>query len=683
MKALALKVWNVKKLDKENALKIAQKFNIPTFLAMMLDIYNIDDVESFIRPSFEKILNYNYTDMQKAVDRIKLAIENNEKICICGDYDADGITSVAILYSYLESIGADVIYHIPERNKDGYGLNKSIIDLLKSKNVNLIVTVDNGITALEEVKYASSLGIDTVITDHHKLPQKLPEAVAIVDPQRENDNIFKELAGVGVTFKLILALEGDDLDLEFLLENYADIILIGTIADIVPLKDENRLLAKIGLSYINKTEKLGIISILKNAGLLRNDLNSIDIAFGLVPRINAAGRLSATEKVVELLTTYDENKASEIAKELENENTERKNLELKILEEIETLLRKEPERLYEDILIIDGESWHPGVIGIVASKLVEKYGKPTIVITKNDSIARGSARSIEDFSIYDAINSCNNYLLKFGGHTMAAGFDLKTEDVTRFRKDIKAFTKGNNVPFYSLDVACKLNPEMLSLDLINQIDVLEPFGKDNPKPIFGLYNMKLESIKAVGNGKHLRLTFARDKKLITAMKFFTTEDEFPYVVGDFVDLAVELSKSTYQGMESLSIFIKDMKFSGFENKKLISSLRTYEMIHRGETDNINLKEYIPTREDFAKVYRFLKNLSFKENDQTLCLNIDVLNFRINDENVNFCKMLLILDIMDELNLVTIEKDYLRYKIKLNDVDKKVDLNSSEILKRLT
>lgn len=675
-------MWNVKKLNKENAIKIAKNYQVPTFLAMLLDIYDIDDIEDFIKPDFEKILNYDYKDMKKAVDRIKLSIENNEKICICGDYDADGVTSVSIIYSYLESIGANVIYHIPERNKDGYGLNKSIIDSLKEKKVNLIVTVDNGITAVEEVKYAKELGIDTVITDHHKLPQNLPEAIAIVDPQREDDSVFKELAGVGVAFKLILALEGDDLDLEFLLENYADIVLIGTIADIVPLKGENRLLTKIGLSYINKTDKVGIISILKNAGIFKSNLNSTDIAFGLVPRINAAGRLSTTEKVVKLLTTYDENRASEIAKELEKENTERKSIELKILEQIEILLKNEPQRLYEDVLIVDGEGWHPGVIGIVASKLVEKYSKPTIVITKNDSIARGSARSVDGFSIYDAINSCNDYLLKFGGHTMAAGFDLKVEDLKRFREDIKSFTKKNNVPFYSLDITCKLNPEMLSLDLIKDIDVLEPFGKDNPRPIFGLYNMKLESIKAVGNGNHLRLTFSRDQKIITAMKFFTTEDEFPYIVGDFVDLAVELSKSTYQGVESLSIFIKDIKFSGLENEKLLYSLRIYEKILRNETENINLSEYIPTRDDFAKVYRLFKNLSSTKNSQTFSFSTDILNFRINDESINFCKMLLILDIMDELNLIKIEKDYLNYKIELNQVSKKVDLKSSKILKSL-
>lgn len=675
-------MWNVKKLNKENAIKIAKNYQISTFLAMLLDIYDINDIENFIKPDFEKILNYDYKDMKKAVDRIKLSIENNEKICICGDYDADGVTSVSIIYSYLESIGANVIYHVPERNKDGYGLNKSIIDLLKEKEVNIIVTVDNGITAVEEIKYAKELGIDTVITDHHKLPKDLPEAVAIVDPQREDDSVFKELAGVGVAFKLILALEGDDLDLEFLLENYADIVLIGTVADIVPLKDENRLLTKIGLSYINKTDKVGIISILKNAGIFKSNLNSTDIAFGLVPRINAAGRLSTTEKVVELLTTYDEDRASEIAKELENENTERKNIELKILEQIEILLKNEPQRLYEDVLIVDGENWHPGVIGIVASKLVEKYGKPTIVITKNDSIARGSARSVAGFSIYDAINSCNDYLLKFGGHTMAAGFDLKTEDLKKFKEDIKSFTKKNNVPFYSLDITCKLNPEMLSLDLIKDIDVLEPFGKDNPRPIFGLYNMKLESIKAVGNGNHLRLTFSRDQKIITAMKFFTTEDEFPYIVGDFVDLAVELSKSTYQGVESLSIFIKDIKFSGLENEKLLYSLKIYEKILRNETKNINLSEYTPTRDDFARVYRFLKNLSSAKNSQTFSFSTNILNFRINDENINFCKMLLILDIMDELNLIEIKKDYLNYKLKLNQVSEKVDLKSSKILKSL-
>ncbi|MBR1778895.1 MAG: single-stranded-DNA-specific exonuclease RecJ, partial [Clostridia bacterium] len=435
---MALKIWKVKELDKENALNIAQMFNIPAFVAMLLDIYNVDDVEDYIGLNFEKILDFDFVDIKKAVQRIKVAIDQGEQICICGDYDADGVTSVALLYLYLCSLGANVSYHIPVRNRDGYGLNIQTIDFLSSKGIELIITVDNGVTAVEEIKYAKELGIDTVVTDHHKLPVVLPEAVAIVDLQREGDGKFKELAGVGVVFKLIMALEGEDLDLEFLFENYADLVLIGTIADIVPLVDENRLFSKIGLSYINKTDKIGIISLLKTAGLLKSTLNSTDIAFGLVPRINAAGRLSTTEKVVELLTTDDEARALEIAQMLENENIQRKNLEQKALMQIEALLRKEPERLCEDLLIVNGEDWHPGVIGIVASKLLEKYGKPTIVITKTGNIARGSARSIEGFSIYDAINSCSEYLLKFGGHTMAAGFDIKTEDIARLKEDIKA-----------------------------------------------------------------------------------------------------------------------------------------------------------------------------------------------------------------------------------------------------
>ena len=676
---MALKIWKVKELDKENALNIAQMFNIPAFVAMLLDIYNVDDVEDYIGLNFEKILDFDFVDIKKAVQRIKVAIDQGEQICICGDYDADGVTSVALLYLYLCSLGANVSYHIPVRNRDGYGLNIQTIDFLSSNGIELIITVDNGVTAVEEIKYAKELGIDTLVTDHHKLPAVLPEAVAIVDLQREGDGKFKELAGVGVVFKLIMALEGEDLDLEFLFENYADLVLIGTIADIVPLVDENRLFSKIGLSYINKTDKIGIISLLKTAGLLKSTLNSTDIAFGLVPRINAAGRLSTTEKVVELLTTDDEARALEIAQMLENENIQRKNLEQKALMQIEALLKKEPERLCEDLLIVNGEDWHPGVIGIVASKLLEKYGKPTIVITKTGNIARGSARSIEGFSIYDAINSCSEYLLKFGGHTMAAGFDIKTEDIARLKEDIKAFTRAHPVPFYSLDITCKLNPEMLSLELVKQIDILEPFGKDNPKPIFGLYNMKLESISPVGERKHLRMTFSRGEKLFTAISFFTNVDEFPYKTGDMLDLAIEVGKSVYQGIESLSIVVRDIKLSSVDNEDLMRSLKIYEKIRRNEKENIDLSRFTPTREDFANVYRHLKSLYNKEE---IIIRVDVLSSRLNSKTMNLCKLLLILDVLSELDLLNIEKDYLTYRVKLHTIEKKVELGSSEILKSL-
>lgn len=677
VKVLSLKLWKVLDLNKQNAVNISNKYNIPIFTAMLLDIYKVSNIEDYINLDYEKFKYVNFTDMQKAVDRIKKAINNFEKICICGDYDADGVTATALLYSYLEGLGANVIYHIPKRHEDGYGLNTNIIDELKSEDVNLIVTVDNGICAVKEISYAKTLGIDVVVTDHHRLPEELPEAVAIVDPQREKNNEHKNLAGVGVAFKLIVALE-EDADIGFLLEEYAELVAIGTIGDIVPLQGENRIIAKVGLEFLNQTNKVGLIALLKEAGIFEKYITSTDVAFGIVPRINAAGRLSTTDKVVELLTCEDEEKAQCIARNLEKENSERKALGKEAFEQIEVILKKEPERLFEKVIIVDGANWHPGVIGIVASKLVERYSKPAIVITRTENVARASARSIEGFSIYDAINSCSSYLVKFGGHTMAAGFDINISDIERFRNDIRAFTANVEMPFQTLNITCKLNPEMLSLDVVEQIGILEPFGKDNPQPIFGLYKMKLEKITPVGNGNHLRLTFSRDNKKIVAMKFFMTENEFPYRAGEILDLAVTVSKSLYNGSESLSIIINDMKFSDFNPENLLIQKRTYEKIKRGETKDGILSEVVPSRDDIAMVYKLLKQR--KVDEETI--NIEISGARFQKIGINFCKLLLIFDIMEELKLINIEREPLLFKVHVNKMENKIDINSSVILKEL-
>lgn len=683
MRILKIKNWHLAKLDKVNAQKIACQNNIPFFLAMMLDVRNIVDekrIHELLSDEFEVSNPFEFIDMDKAVDRIQKAINSGEKICVYGDYDADGVTSTALLYLYLENCEANVIYYIPDRNSEGYGLNFSAIDKLFAEKVSLIITVDNGISAFDELAYANSLGIETVITDHHQPPELLPNAVAIVDPHRSDcKSSFKNLAGVGVVFKLVCALEGSFADVEFILENYSDLILIGTIGDVVPLIGENRYLVKQGLKYIKNTNNLGVQEILNLAKLTEKPINSTNIAFNVVPRINASGRLSFSKKLVQLLTSENQLEVQNIATQVEDDNIKRKEIENEILLQAEELLKNEPVRAYQRVLIVEGENWHPGVIGIVAARLLEKYGKPTVVISKMGDVARGSCRSIEGFSLYEAIKTCAKYLVRFGGHPLAAGFELKCDDLNKFKNDINNFAKNFGVmPCLSLNIDCKLNSEALSLDLIEQLDPLEPFGKDNPEFTFGLYNMKICDMTFVGAEKnHLRLTLSRNSHKITAMKFFTTAQYFSYEFNDEVDLAVKLSKSEFRGQESLTLIIDGIKFSGLDNKLLIDEQRVYESIKRNEQVNSKLlQEHTPSRADFSVLYKFLKA------NNPINIDISVLYYRLKDFKISFCKLLIMLDAMAECGLITVETIADVYLINVKPVNGKVDLESSVVMKFL-
>ena len=679
---LGIKNWTLSILDKSNAQKIACENNIPFFLAMMLDIRGIKDKEDIINLLSEtiKISNpFDFIDMNKAVKRIQLAIENFEKICVYGDYDADGVTATTLLYSYLEDNGANVMYYIPERNTQGYGMNISAIDNLHNAGVQLIVTVDNGISAYNEIEYANSLGIDTVVTDHHQPPEELPNAIAIVDPHRKDcKSAFKDFAGVGVVFKLICALEGEMLDIDLILENYAELILIGTIGDIVPLKGENRYLVKRGLECIENTDKLGIREILNITKLEGKNITSSDITFKIVPRINAAGRLSSAEKLVSLLISENKEECEYIASIVEKENIERKEIESDILQQAEELLKKEPERLYQRVLIVEGENWHPGVVGIVASKLLERYGKPVIVISLMGDIARGSGRSIEGFSLYEDIKSCSEYLIRFGGHPLAAGFELNADDVERFRYDVNNFAKNiQTMPYPQINIDCKLNPSALSIELLNQLAPLEPFGKDNPECIFGLYNIKISEIVPVGNGNHLKLTFKRDNKKITAMKFFTNVTDFSYKINDYVDLAVKLLKSEYKNEEQLTIVIDAIKFSDIDNQEIINQQRLYESIKLNENIKFeNILPHIPERSDFSILYKILKK------NQILNIDISVLYYRLKDFKISMCKLLIMLDALSECQLILVKRNADIYNIEVLPITGKKDLESSLIMQNL-
>ena len=553
------------------------------------------------------------------------------------------------------------------------------IDKLKEYGVSLIITVDNGIVAIDEVKYAKSLGIDMVITDHHQPREELPQAVAVVDPHRKDcPSEFKSLAGVGVAFKLVMALDEDEGDFNTLLENYSDLVAIGTIGDIVPIKNENRFFVKNGMKYISHTDRVGLKALLEEAGIYGKSFSTGSVSFTIVPRINACGRMSSSDKAVQLLLSDYKDISDEIAASIGDENRFRQKAEQEIVKEVEELFKREPHRIYEQILVVEGENWHQGVIGIVASKITEKYGKPSIVISSSNGLSKGSGRSIEGFSLYDAVYACSEHLTMFGGHPMAAGLNLYSKDVEAFKASIENYAKNyGEIPAAKLKIDCKLNPKALSIDLINQISELEPFGFSNPKPMFVLSNMSLEKIQPVGGGKHLRLRFTRNDTAVTAMKFSITKEDFPYTVGDILDLAVSIDMNEYNGEKSLSIIIRDYKLSISDYESIIEFKRDFEKIKRGD---INLKNsislFIPSRNEFAEIYRYLRhNSGFKG-------TIDILQYRIGDTQINFGKMAVILDIMNECGLINLLIDGDDYAVNLKDVTGKVDLESSSLLKRL-
>lgn len=685
---MSMKKWVVLPLNKERAARLAEQWDIPFFLAMMLDIRGItgrEEVESYLTNEGDLFQPAQLKDMEKAVARVQKAVDTFEKICVYGDYDADGVTATTLLYSYLDSRVANVMYYIPEREGEGYGMNKAAVDRLHEQNVSLIVTVDNGIASVEEVAYANSLGMEVVITDHHQPQGALPQAVAVVDPHRRDcTSVFKDLAGVGVAYKLIAAMEEQDGDAESLLDNYADLIAVGTIGDVVPLTGENRLLVKKGLQQIKNTDRIGLKSLLAEMGMEGKALTAGNVSFTIVPRINAAGRLGSSDKVVRLLLSEYPEEAEALSADICEENKERQQIEADIIRQIEEWFAKNPSLKYDRVIVVAGENWHSGVIGIVASRITEKYGRPCIVIAVDGEEAKGSGRSIAGFSLYDAVYACRQYLTRFGGHPMAAGLSMHARDVDAFRVAINEYAGHfqGGMPFPQLHIDCKLNPAALSTELVAQMSPLEPFGSGNPTPVFGLYAMTLTDICPVGGGKHLRLTFCRKDTFITAMCFSTRQEQFAYSKGDVLDLAVTIEKSEFRGEQSVSVYIKDIKLHEVCEEELIRQKYLYEAIKRDETLQISyLEPFIPSRSDFAAVYRYLRAQGGWN------FGLDVLHYRLQKESsanggITYGRLAILLDIMQELQLIDLAADGDTYHISLHEMDRKVDLQSSKILAAL-
>ena len=668
---MKFKRWIVKPPLKDLAADLAEECNVDPFIALIAAGRGYTEpelLEEFLADEAILADPYELADIEKTAEIINNAIYAEEKIAVFGDYDVDGVTATAIMYSYLKNRGARVLHYIPDREKEGYGINITAIDKLKSEDVSLIVTVDNGIAANYEIDYAKRLGINVVVTDHH-LPQgQLPEADAVVDPHRVDDqSFFKDICGAFVAFKVVCAVEGRTP--EEMLYEYGDLVALGTVADVMPLVNENRALVREGVRLIANGSRRGLTALLRAAGIEPDTLTASKLAFGIAPRLNAAGRVGDAARAAELLLTDDDEVATGLATVLNNENIRRQGLEKEILAEAIEIIEKKGYK-HNRVIVVAGENWHGGVLGIVASRLCEKYSRPTVVLSSLDGVANGSARSIKGFSIYEALKECSYILTKFGGHEMAAGLTLYDDQIDYFRTAVNdyAATLPKLLPELRLDL--KLNPVALSVDLAEDIKIFEPFGTGNPTILFGILGLTLQKISPVGQGKHLRLTFSKEDTTFAAMLFGTTANEFEYDVGDKVDIAVNIDINVYGGNQNLTVQVKEIRPCGLNEEKLINEIALYEDFKSGVEKEFS--EILPTRQEVAVVYKQLlqKGLSL---DRLIILNL---------ETLGYAKTLIAAEALCELKICSLfDMEGVRV-IKVVNTETKVNLDDAKILKQL-
>lgn len=543
------KKWEFYEKNSEEIIDIAKKHNISELLTKILVNRGITDdkeIDTFLNPTRNDFYDpYLMPDMDKAVERIIKAINNQEKVMIYGDYDVDGITSITVLKKFLEERGLKTGHYIPNRLEEGYGLNENAIRLIAEQKYTLMITVDCGISGIEEVELANQLGIETIITDHHEQSESLPNAYAIINAKRKDSQYpFRGLAGCGAVFKLIQAISlrlGLE-EKEFL--KYLDIVCVGTISDIVPLVDENRVIAKLGLKLVAQTRNIGLRELILQSGYKKIDSNTI--SFGVAPRINACGRMGYQEEALDLFLTNNIEEARKITARLNSYNLERQTKEKDIFEQaIKELEKEDIEKL--NTIVLSGDNWHHGVIGIVASKLTEKFYKPTILICFEDNIGKGSGRSLPGFDLHEALVETSAYLEKYGGHEMAVGLSLKKEKYNDFKLAFEEIAKSKNIqqiiPVIKIDSI--ITAKDVNKKTIQDLEMLEPFGEKNKNPIFVYKNLKIDSIRALSEGKHLKLTLKDDNLLINAIGFNLGYLSEEYLIGDKIDIAGNLEINKY------------------------------------------------------------------------------------------------------------------------------------------
>ena len=669
------------------ALRAMERAGVPPLAAMALCARGLDTPEkarAFLDAGRGRLLDpMGLRDMDRAAARVRRALDGGETIAVYGDYDVDGITATSLLTDFLRREGGRVIPYIPDRMEEGYGLNREAIAALHARGVGLIVTVDCGITAVEEAGCAAGLGVDLVITDHHECKEALPAAAAVVDPRRPDCPYpFKHLAGVGVALKLVLALGGPD-RAEELLGEYADLAAIGTVADVMSLTGENRTIVRLGLAELRRTRRPALKALLHEAGLDEKPLTSMAVGYTLAPRINASGRMGCAALAGELLLTGDRARGEELARRLCVLNRERQAIEADIFAQCLTLVEALP-RSRRHALVLAGRDWHQGVVGIVASRLAEKYACPAFMICLQDGKGKGSCRSFAGFNLFAALEHCAPLLEGFGGHALAAGFTIREENIPAFAaamNDYVLAATGGEEMVSVLDVDGELErAELLTLEGVEGLDLLEPYGAGNPKPVFSLSGCLVSALSEVGGGRHLKLKLAAGGRSFDAIFFSATAAEAGIEAGDRVDVAFTPQINEYRGWRSVQLQLCDLRPA---LTRAQAERALYEKFRRGEPlTRREAAALLPSREEFVVLWRYLKGHAGQTPLEATAPRLARSVARSAGRRETVMRTLVCLEVFDERGLIRLERATDHLHIALNPVERKVNLDESAILRRL-
>lgn len=615
------------------------------------------------------------TDMDKAAGRVGLAMSRGEKIAVFGDYDVDGITATCLLTDFLRRHGADVVSYIPGRLEEGYGLNPIAIHQLHAEGVKLIVTVDCGITAVSEAELCKQLGIDLVITDHHECKQTLPAAIAVVDPHRcDGGYPHKNLSGVGVAFKLASALCGSQ---ETVLEEYADMVCLGTVADVMPLQGENRVFVARGLESLAHTKRPGIAALMAECGCAPETVSASSIGFMLAPRINAAGRMGQIDLAVELFLTDDPDKAAEAARGLCELNRQRQAVESEIYRQAVSML---PMGKPPEAIVLADESWHQGVVGIVASRIAEEYACPTFLICLDGEHGKASSRSHGGFNLFASLSALSPLLESYGGHELAAGFTISRANIPEFRRQICALAAQyytDDVPRTVLDVDCAVSPELLTLHNVDALQMLEPCGNGCPKPVLMMKNLTIDRISMVGGGRHMRLRLCSGHTYLNAIYFSANPQTVSIQPGDLVDVAFTPQVNEFRGTRTVQMNVIDIRPSC--NAECLPDAAPYRDMQRGNLTSGEAAALLPDRKMLALVWRYLDAANpVQESPMCLCRKI----VRWSGQPLNLGQMLTCLDIFRDVGLLTVQRQHKYVSIRLTPGEGKADLSRSQTMQRL-
>lgn len=689
-------IWTIGGYDREKVETLMSEMSLKEFLSKVLVAKGFDTPEKaneYLNGTINSLADpFLLKDMDKAVEKIKSSVANHEKIMIYGDYDVDGVTSVAALWRYLSFKGADVYCYIPERINEGYGLNSQAIHKFADDGVKLIITVDSGITAHEEIEFAKSLGIDVVITDHHECREKLPEAVAVVNPHRQDSKYpFRELAGVGVVFRLICAYEGNK-NLSNICAKYSDIVALGTVADVMPIVGENRIIVKHGLASLVNTKNKGLCSLIEQTfaerkSAQRKNITATSIGFGIAPRINAAGRIGDVNKALQLLITENKAQADNIATYLCAVNRERQLVENMIFEEAVNQIESNHDFDNDKVIVLVSEKWHLGVIGIVASKITERYKLPSILISIDGDVGKGSGRSIKGFNINEAISECKSLLIKYGGHELAAGLTIDKNNVDAFRKAINEYASKSfdfSAVCNYIDADFEIDVKDITVEHAKELQSMEPFGLQNPLPLFFIKDAVIKELYSIGEGKHIKMIIEKNGALATALYFGMSTDRFQFSEGDTVDFMCSMDINDFRGTLSVQAVVKDVRMSEKESLEKLHNENAFESLMKG--DYKISENDIPKMSEFRAAFLYLKSLlgSF---DAEKNLSVWKCAKDLSRQYSTACSHLkfnIILTVFDEMKLIKLSRvDSDSVYVSLLRTEGKVNIESSAFLAKFS